>query len=89
MRCMEKIFHVDKFQIFMHGRCGEILNFSTCGVIFMWKMSLHMKETEQQTLSLKDRVQHDTQGGKIKNLLQTYIPEHPLDIKLKTGYNSF
>ena len=54
----------------------------------MWRMSLHMKETEQQTLSLKDRVQHDTQGGKIKNLLQTYIPEHPLDIKLKTGYNS-
>ena len=28
-----KIFHVEKFQIYMHDRCGKIWNFSTCGVI--------------------------------------------------------
>ena len=28
-----KICHVEKFQIYMHDRCGEIWNFSTFGVI--------------------------------------------------------
>ena len=28
-----KICHVEKFQCFIHDRCGEIWNFTTCGVI--------------------------------------------------------
>ena len=41
-----KICHVEKFQISMRGKCGEIWNFSTCGVISnfaIWKMWRNLK----------------------------------------------
>ena len=41
-----KICHVEKFQIYMHERCGEIWNFSTCGVISnfsTWQMWRNLK----------------------------------------------
>ena len=41
-----KICHVEKFQISMRDKCGEIWNFSTCGVISnfaIWKMWRNLK----------------------------------------------
>ena len=41
-----KVCHVEKFQIYMHERCGEIWNFSTCKVIsnlYTWQMWRHLK----------------------------------------------
>ena len=41
-----KICHVEKFQIYMHERCGKIWNFSTCGVISnfsTWQMWRNLK----------------------------------------------
>ena len=41
-----KICHVEKFQIYMHERFGEIWNFSTCGVISnfsTWQMWRNLK----------------------------------------------
>ena len=41
-----KICHAEKFQIYMHERCGKIWNFSTCGVISnfsTWQMWRNLK----------------------------------------------
>ena len=41
-----KICHMEKFQIYMHERCGEIWNFSTCAVISnysKWQMWRNLK----------------------------------------------
>ena len=42
----EKICHVEKFHISVHDRCGEIWNFSTCGLIShfsTWQMWRNLK----------------------------------------------
>ena len=42
----EKICHVEKFQISMHDRCGEILHFSTCEEFSQFLPSIDVEKSQ-------------------------------------------
>ena len=62
-RCpWRKICHVEKFQISIHDRCGEIWNFTTCGVI------LHDKCEEIWNFSTCELILHFSTWQMWRNL---------------------